>query len=79
MEPIDVIKRYFKINSALTRRLEYETHEFIATCTEGIILGKAEEYIYIAKTFISEDIMRKDQIDLKERWLPYLKKYKSEI
>ena len=78
IKPIDVVKRFFKINPTTQFRTG-EGDEFYGTCNEGAVFGKKEGNRFIFKTFVSFDMLFESQNDIKTELYDRLIKYRAEI
>lgn len=52
ISPLDVIKRFFKINPTATISVVEDSDEFYGTCNEGAVFGKiTADNVIVLKTF----------------------------
>lgn len=63
-KPIEVAIEFFKNNNSSTGRISKEDNCSLASiCKDGLLLGESKEQYLIYKTFVSRDLLFKNQID----------------
>lgn len=77
LSALEVIKQYFKINSAITFEVREEAG-FRGVCRDGYILGKILSHnILIVKTFVTIKMLKGEQVALRENYAAFLNNHKN--
>ena len=80
ISPLDVIKRFFKINPTATISVVEDSDEFYGTCNEGAAFGKiTADNVIVLKTFVSFEMLHDSQEHIKTDIYNDLIKYRAEI